>query len=357
MKMSAPYEGQTYYGQPVVKTPPYDWRIAAYIYCAGLGGSAQILSTLARLSGREMGDVVRNGRYLAVAGTILGTPLLVSDLKTPSRFYNMLRIFRPTSAMSIGSYILTGFGGLSTLTAMGQAAGGTAEKAATAVQLPAALAGAGMSMYTASLLSGTNGPLWAATPRALAVQFGAAAMANAAAALSLAEQKAGRSHVSARLDAVATLALATELAASVVAKEERQARGVAGPLEEGKWAKAYKYGALALGVAVPLACHAANLAAPPGRKKSRSLSILGSLAVLAGGMVLRQAVLQAGNESLKRPADYLRFTQPKAGHWDERKVGSLEGRAAPPRKAAISASEMKPRDYTTGPRRAKDAAP
>jgi acetylornithine/succinyldiaminopimelate/putrescine aminotransferase len=38
--------------------------------------------------------------------------LLVMDLGRSARFYNMLRIFKPRSPMSMGSWCLTVFGGL-----------------------------------------------------------------------------------------------------------------------------------------------------------------------------------------------------------------------------------------------------
>ena len=58
-------------------------------------------------------------------------------------------------------------------------------KAADMMQVPAAFLGAGMSTYTAALLSSTSTPVWSAAPQALAVQFGTSAMATAAATLSL----------------------------------------------------------------------------------------------------------------------------------------------------------------------------
>jgi hypothetical protein len=43
---------------------------------------------------------------LALAGAVVGAPLLIIDLKAPGRFYNMLRIYRTSSPMSFGSFIL-----------------------------------------------------------------------------------------------------------------------------------------------------------------------------------------------------------------------------------------------------------
>jgi protein NrfD len=145
------YRGPTYYGRPALKPSPWTWEVAAYIFLAGLGGSAQIIATAADLlGGRRMRSVVRHGRYLAAASAVLGAPLLISDLKTPRRWYNMLRIFRPASPMSIGSYILTTFGAASAVTAASDLLADRTQsgRIAKVAQIPAALAGAGMSTYT-----------------------------------------------------------------------------------------------------------------------------------------------------------------------------------------------------------------
>ncbi|HSK40632.1 MAG TPA: NrfD/PsrC family molybdoenzyme membrane anchor subunit, partial [Arenibaculum sp.] len=285
------------------------------IYVGGLGGSAQIVATAADLAGGEGArGIVRTGRWLAFAASLAGAPLLIADLKTPQRWYNMLRIFRATSPMSIGSYILSGFGAFSALTATAQLAEDTgvlrhrtARRTARAAQMPAALTGAGMSVYTAALLSATSTPLWAAAPRELAVRFGSAAMASAAAALSLGERAAGRGRMAGALDRLALAACAAELVASILADRRYCEQGVGGVLEEPPWKQVHTAGSLGLAAAVPILCHGLNLAAG---QRSRGLSVLGSLAILVGSAAMRHTMLRAGNLSAKRPADYFRMTQP-----------------------------------------------
>src|SRR3954453_8636143 len=88
----------TYYDLPSVKQSFYGWKVSTYILIAGIAGSSQILATMGEFTDREgYGGVIRNGRYVALAGTVVGSVLLIVDLHTPARFYNMLRIFRPTS--------------------------------------------------------------------------------------------------------------------------------------------------------------------------------------------------------------------------------------------------------------------
>lgn len=303
---AAPYDGRSYYGRPALKASPFGWKTSGYIFLAGLSGSAQILGTLADLTGSPgMRPVVANARYTAMVGATLGPMLLIGDLHTPSRWYNMLRIFRSTSPMSIGSYVLSGFGAFSALTLGAHWLG--MRRTASVTQVPAALAGAGMSVYTAALLSSTSTPLWAAAPRLMSVRFGSSAMATAAATLSLAERAGGRPRNAATLDRIALAASAVDLAASVTSERDYKRHGVSAPVEHGPWAPVEKIGAVAIGAAVPLVCHAINAAR---RRPSATLSVLGSLAVLAGGVALRTAMLYAGNRSAERPDDYFRFTQP-----------------------------------------------
>ncbi|MBX9701179.1 MAG: polysulfide reductase NrfD, partial [Acetobacteraceae bacterium] len=179
------WKGETYHGRPVTKASSFDWKVSFYIVTLGIAGAAQVIAALARARPGGAG-VARRARFLALGGSLVGPLVLIQHLKTPRRWYNMLRILRPTSPMSLGSWLLAGFGALSGLTALGEMLGRRlpfARRVADAAQAPAAIAGAGMSIYTAGLLASTSTPLWAAAPGPLATQFGAASMAGAASAL------------------------------------------------------------------------------------------------------------------------------------------------------------------------------
>ena len=93
-----------------------------------------------------------------------------------------------------------------------------------------------------------------------------------------------------------------------VAERRAKERGVAASLEEGATGALEKWGAIGVGLAVPLVCYSANMVR---RRRSPALSVAGALAVLAGGFMMREAILRAGNRSARRPADYFRFTQPE----------------------------------------------
>jgi formate-dependent nitrite reductase membrane component NrfD len=273
-----------------------------------MAGAAQLIATTADLADRQRyRRSVRNGRFLAVAGAALGAPLLIADLHTPQRFYNMLRIFRPTSPMSIGTYVLTSFGAFSTALAVmelrrGETGGpSTSERA---LEIPAATAGAAMSTYTGALLCATSTPLWAAAPRLIPALFGASAMASAAAALSLAARDS-EAEVLGRIEAAAS---AVELLLLLALRRRLRAVGVR---------TRFGIAPLLLTAAAPLAHQVANALERPREsggateRRAESLGKLASAAVLAGAFLLRHLILTAGNRSAERPRDYFRFAGPR----------------------------------------------
>lgn len=307
-RASGRYEGPTYHGQPALKASSYGALVWGYTWLAGLAGSAQLLATLGDVSGRQdLRGMVRQGRTMAAFLTLLGAGLLVADLHTPQRFYQMLRIFRSSSPMSIGNYLLTSFGGTSLLTAWAGLAG--RRRLASAAQLPAAATGAGMCVYTAALLSATSTPLWSAAPRLLAGRFAASAIATGAAALSIGESLRGHPANAARLDRTAAIAVALEWGFGHAAERRYRQLGVDATLHQPDIA-AGRLASQALGVALPLACLAWNELAP---RRSPGLSAAGALGVLAGGLLMRAMVFRAGNRSAERPQDAFAMARSERG--------------------------------------------
>lgn len=309
----AGWTGPTYYGRPQLKASPFENPVVGgYIFLAGLSGSAAVIATLADLrQGAAAAPLVRRGRYLALLAPVLGAPLLVYDLHTPKRFYNMLRVAKHTSPMSIGTWILMGFSGAAGLTAAAQVGTDLWPRArgltglARAAQVPAALAGLGLSTYTASLLSATSTPLWAAAPRSLAMRFGASAMASAATALALTEPDPGRRR---SLEGTAAAALAVELAGGAIAHATYRRRGVAGALES-RAGRVEHLGATLLGTALPLGVLAASLLSRRGLP--RPVTALAAVATLAGAAALRVSIMAAGDRSAEDPNVSFRFSQPE----------------------------------------------
>jgi formate-dependent nitrite reductase membrane component NrfD len=165
----------SYYGRPVIKEPVWGWEIPGYLFLGGLAGASSILAAFAQVTGnRELALVSKTGAAAAIG---LGLTALGLDLGRPVRFLNMLRVFKVTSPMSIGSWLLTGYGPL----AAGAAAAaltGRLPRAGAAASAGAAALGAGVATYTAVLLTNTAVPAWHEGHREMPYLFaGSAAMA------------------------------------------------------------------------------------------------------------------------------------------------------------------------------------
>ncbi len=292
------WTGATYYGRSQLKPAPFDnWVVGGYIFLAGVSGSSALLSAVAELvRGREAAGMARRGRYLSLLAPTIGAALLVYDLHTPKRFYNMLRIAKKTSPMSIGTWILMAFSAFAGIAAGAQiiadaTKGRRMQRLATLAHVPAGIAGLGLSTYTAALLSATSTPLWAAAPRWMAVRLGSSSVASGAAALALGERSPRNRRA---LDAIAAAALTAELAATIASHRTYEQRGVAGALA-GPWGDVEKLGATGVGVLLPLGL----LALRRGH---------GGLAVLAGSLLLRVSIMAAGDRSATDPTLSLQFT-------------------------------------------------
>lgn len=308
-----PYGGENYYGMQPLKPGHYKWLIAQYFFIGGIGGAAQVVATVVDLVGHEEDRiVVRHGRYLALASATLSPVFLVADLHTPGRWYNMLRIYRRSSPMSIGSWVLTAFGLLSGLTALAQLredlSGGTRGRIMGRVWgVPAALSGMVFSYYTGTLISATSVPLWASVPRLLPALFSTSAAATAASALTLTGGAAGASDATQRrLERFETIAGGAELAAAAAVHRAWRRQKLDAPLHEPPIGAAWKIGAIGLGVAVPLAIHGYQMLT--GRK-SKAASTAAAVSTLIGGFCLRASILLAGRRSAQRPEDYFRFSE------------------------------------------------
>lgn len=171
-----------YYDKPIVKPPEWTPLIPTYFWSGGLAGACASLALVSRA--REKHALARPLIFAAAAASALSGFCLIADLKKPSRFYNMLRVFKPTSPMSVGVYVFSVFGGAS----MGAAASeltGIAPPLGRAFELIAGLVGPVMSVYTSVLISDTAMPAWLYGRNSLPLLF-AATSASTAGAVGLA---------------------------------------------------------------------------------------------------------------------------------------------------------------------------
>ncbi|HEX8976307.1 MAG TPA: NrfD/PsrC family molybdoenzyme membrane anchor subunit, partial [Solirubrobacteraceae bacterium] len=170
----------SYHGQQILKSPVWSWEIPTYFFVGGVAGASATLAYAAELRGSEQ---LGRRAWLTASGAIMVCPgLLISDLGRPARFVNMLRMFKVTSPMSVGSWILSVSGATTALAGVHALTGRLAPGAAVARPI-AAVSGLALSTYTAALLADTAVPAWHEARQTLPFVFGAGAAASAAGAV------------------------------------------------------------------------------------------------------------------------------------------------------------------------------
>jgi hypothetical protein len=184
-----PAEFRSYYGRPVIKAPVWKADIAAYLFTGGLAAGSSLLAAGADATGRR--GLRRSARLVSVGAVGASTFFLIHDLGRPSRFANMLRVFKPTSPMSMGSWILAGFGPACGVAAASELVpllppgglagrvGGVLAPAGRVSGSAAAVLAPLLATYTAVLLSDTAVPAWHEAHPHLPFVFGGSALASA----------------------------------------------------------------------------------------------------------------------------------------------------------------------------------
>jgi len=277
-------EVRSYYGRPVIKEPTWTWQIPCYFFTGGLSGASSVLSLSAKLFGNE--KLSKTALYIGAVADAVSPLLLISDLGRPERFHHMLRVFKVTSPMNVGSWILLVNGGASN-TAAALELLGILKPIKLLAESVAAFFGPPLATYTGVLVADTSIPVWHEGRHELPWIFGASATASAGAAACLfLEPDDARP---ARRCAVAGVA----------------AEGIAMELMErrlGETGEVYKQGAAGTfaRTAKVLAGGGALLVAARGRK-SRAASVLGSAMICAGELCLRWSVYKAGFQSARDP--------------------------------------------------------
>ena len=168
-------EFTSYYGRPIIKAPV--WKspdVPLYLFLGGAAGTSSILGAMADLSGRP--TLTRVSRLVAGGGSIASVAFLVHDLGRPERFLHMLRVIKPTSALSVGTYILSPFSAAAGATAAVELLGWF-PRLKRFGGIVSALFGGPMATYTAVLLANTAVPSWRAPHKQLPFVFAGSAMA------------------------------------------------------------------------------------------------------------------------------------------------------------------------------------
>jgi hypothetical protein len=281
--MVPPPEFESYYGRPILKKPT--WKtpdVPLYLFLGGLAGGSSLLAEGAALTGRP--ELERVARLAAAGGAAAGTVALVHDLGRPERFLNMLRVLKPTSPLSVGSFILAPFASLAGAAAASNVTG-VLPRLGRLAGAGAAVLGPPLATYTAALVANTAVPAWHEAHRELPFVFGGsgAQAAGGLAMMLVPTDQAGP----ARRMALAGAAV------DLVAVERMQRHGlVAEPYRQGRPGRLMR-------LARNASLAASALTVVGGR--SRVLSAVAGATYLTASLATRFGVFEAGIASAADP--------------------------------------------------------
>jgi len=286
---ATPQDG--YYGVPLLKEPQWTKEVPLYFFVGGAAGASAIIASAANLLTRDR-ELVRSARWLAAVGGALSPALLVKDLGVPSRFLNMLRVFKLQSPMSVGAWTLAAFSSFAASAAfanfISEKTGGAlpVRLVENAAGLLASATGTVLSTYTGVLIGATAVPVWNRNIATLPHHFAASGVNSAVSILELLGHEDSRA-----LNTLGIAASAYEVyeGFELEAKRDR----VDEPLHKGVSGAIVRAGGVLSGP-VPLALRL--LYAFTGNRKYRRAAAYSSI---TGSLLTRFGWIQAGHASAK----------------------------------------------------------
>jgi formate-dependent nitrite reductase membrane component NrfD len=277
-------EFSSYYGRPVIKEPAWGTLdVPGYFFLGGLAGASSVLAAGSQLSGHR--KLARVGKIGALGAISLSAVALVHDLGRPERFANMLRVFKPSSPMSVGSWLLAAYGPVAGAAAVSEVTG-ILPGAGVAATLGAGLLGPGVATYTAALICDTAVPAWHHGYREMPYVFAGSA-ASAAGGLGLLAVHPADAEPARDL---AILGAAVEL----IAKRQLVAR-------LGDMAEPYEAGTAGAILRLAEFLTAGALAGAVLGGRSRAVSALSGASLVAASAMTRFGIFQAGMASARDP--------------------------------------------------------
>lgn len=277
-------EFESYYGKQIIKTPT--WKtpdVPIYLFVGGMAGASALLAEGAALTGRP--SLERVARGAAAGGAMVGTVALIHDLGRPERFLHMLRVIRITSPLSVGSFILAPFGGLSAAAFASQVTG-RLPRIGRLAGVGAAAFGPPLATYTAALLSNTAVPAWHEGHQEMPFLF-AGSGATAAGGLAMMLTPADESGPARRM---AIAGAAIEIAAAQRLKHRL-----------GMLAEPYQTGRPGLLMSTARAMTAASAAVSLVGGRHRAVSVVAGATYVVASLLTRFGVFEAGLASARDP--------------------------------------------------------
>jgi len=286
----------SYYGRPIVKPPVWKPEIPWYFFFGGLAGASANLAAAATFAGRHR--LARRAWAGAFLGVGVSPALLISDLGKPSRFLYMLRVFKLTSPMSLGAWLLVANGGATSLAAGLNLI--SPRRRGGAPEVVAALLGAPLATYTAALITNSAIPAWSEARDELPFVFAASASASAAGAAMLTVP-------SEEAEPVRALGIGAVVVEEVAFKVMLKRLGP-------ELASSYEEGVAGRVDRAARALSAAGAVAFAVGRKNRAVSAAGGAMLLAGAVCKRWAVFKAGFHSAEDPAQTVLTQRRESSH-------------------------------------------
>jgi hypothetical protein len=280
-----------YYGVPLLKEPQWNPEVPLYFFVGGAAGASAVIAEMASWLSNDL-ELVRSARWMAAGGGMISSALLIKDLGVPSRFLNMLRVFKPQSPMSMGAWTLSAFSSFSAATAfanlMQEKLGPSIaiKIVENAAGLLATATGLVMASYTGVLIGATVIPVWNENVGTLPQHFAASGLNSAVSLLELFGQDDSRA-----LNLLGISASCYEVAEGLLL--ERKRHRINEPLRKG-WSGAMVRAGGVLSGPVPMALRLAY--AVSGNKKLRRAAAWSSI---AGSLLTRFGWVHAGRASAR----------------------------------------------------------
>lgn len=293
-----------YYKQPLLKEPQWSWAVPLYFFVGGAAGSLGVIGSLADVVGDNY-ELASHARWLAVGGAALSSGLLVYDLGRPARFLNMLRVFKPQSVMSMGSWVLSAF---STAAAASSFADLLRMKFGDALpvklisgagRVGSTLFGMPFHNYTGVLIGASVIPVWNSRIRSLPRDFG---MSGLQAGVSLLELMGHTDSTALNLLALLSAAVESSEALEIARSKDR----VLEPAKRG-WGGGLVHAGSILSGPVPIILRAASMLASDNRNMRRMAAWSGVI----GSLCMRYGWLRAGTVSARDWRIPLQIDPPK----------------------------------------------
>ncbi len=287
-----------------IQDPQWAWSIVWYFFLGGIAGGAYFLAAIADYFGgpreRQMAKV---GYYVAVPLVVMCSAILILDLGTPTRFLNMLRVFKWGSPMSVGAWGLAVFGAFATASAV---LASYERGSMPVVNLPEAarvrlrqvlglvgsIFGFFLASYTGVLLASTAVPMWT-QGRLLGALFLASGASTGIAAIAIIAWLRGMElgPVWGKIHRFDLFAIVWEAILLVVLLVSLGA--AASPIVSGRFATVFWVGLVVVGLVVPFVLQLRAKGGRHGERASFAVA-LPAILVLIGGFVLRYVVIMGG---------------------------------------------------------------